>query len=48
MSTSKPSVLIAGPNGTVGSSVVNAILKRKDKFHNLGFLVNEDAPRYDF
>ena len=47
MSSHKPSVLITGPNGTVGSNIVNAILKKKDSLGDIGFLAREDSPRYD-
>ncbi|CAH2355848.1 hypothetical protein CLIB1423_36S00210 [[Candida] railenensis] len=47
MSSYKPSVLITGPNGTVGSQIVKAILKKKDNLGNIGFLAREESPRYD-
>ncbi|CAH2355846.1 hypothetical protein CLIB1423_36S00188 [[Candida] railenensis] len=47
MSSYKPSVLITGPNGTVGSNIVKAILKKKDNLGNIGFLAREESPRYD-
>ena len=47
MSSSKPSVLITGPNGAVGSHIVKAILKKRDSLGEIGFLAREDSPRYD-
>lgn len=47
MSSYKPSVLITGPNGEVGSHVVNALLNNKAKLGNIGFLARDDSTRYD-
>ncbi|CAK7910255.1 hypothetical protein CAAN1_21S02718 [[Candida] anglica] len=43
----KPSILIAGPNGSVGKHVVNAIIQNRDSFSQLAIITKEDGPKYD-